>query len=115
MSSVNQLLRNIDSLRYAVAHGQIIVPNGSLGIQASERQSTVTIYPNPATDRIAISNMPLSGKAEYSIFNLYGNKVLSGNLTGERPTIKIGNLTPGMYILRVTDGKSVSTGKFVKM
>lgn len=115
MSSVNQLLRNIDSLRYAVAHGQIIVPNSSLGIQASERQSTVSIYPNPATDIIAISNMPASGKAEYSIFNLYGTKVLSGNLTGERPTIKTGNLTSGMYVLRVTDGKNVSTGKFVKL
>lgn len=114
MSSVNQLLRNIDSLRNAVANGNVVIPNSSLGIQQKESYSTVTLYPNPAGDVIAIANLTSSTKAEFTIYNLYGSIVLSGNLTGERPTIKVGKLAPGVYILKVVDGGSVSSGKFIK-
>jgi hypothetical protein len=114
MSSVNQLLRNIDSLRYAVAHGQLIVPNSSLGIRTTEMPSAINIYPNPASDLIVISNMAGNGKGEYSIYNMFGVKVSGGNISGARPTVKIESLTPGMYIIRVTNGETISAGKFVK-
>lgn len=114
MSSVDQLLRNIDSLRHAVAQGHLILPNSSLGIKATERPTLVNIYPNPASDLIVISNISGSGQAEYSIFNFYGSKVSQGSFVGNKPTIKVSHLSPGLYIIRVTDGKRVATGKFVK-
>jgi len=114
MSSVNQLLRNIDSLKHAVAQGNVVIPNSSLGIGIKESPSALCLYPNPASDIIAVSNTTIGVKEEYVIFNLYGVRVMRGYLTDGRSTVSIGCLTPGIYIMRITDGKYVSTGKFVK-
>lgn len=114
-SSVAQMKRNIDSLRVKVAAGEAITPNNTLGLIQTIQRSTLYPYPNPATEVIALSSLPTKAKAEYSIFNLHGNKIASGTLpSNSKPTINIQNLTPGIYIIRVTEGNAVSTGKFVK-
>ncbi|MGE5316648.1 MAG: T9SS type A sorting domain-containing protein, partial [Chloroflexota bacterium] len=114
MSSVNQLLRNIDSLRNAVAQGRIVIPNNSLGIAPKNLQTTLSLYPNPATDVIVVANHFSDTKAEYSIFNILGVKVSVGYLIGEKPTINISNLNHGIFVIKVTDGITVSNGKFIK-
>ncbi len=113
-SSFNQLLRNIDSLRNAVANGQIIIPNSSLGFRNNEKLLNVELYPNPASDIIAINIPGLNKRAEYSIFNFYGSIVAGGIITSNRSTLKINHLSPGLYIIRLTDGQSTSTIKFIK-
>ena len=64
------------------------------------------VYPNPSTGIITISG--LHGSAEISIFNMTGTLMLQ---TESAETIDISSLDPGMYILKIGNGKPV---KFIK-
>lgn len=76
--------------------------------------SDVTMWPNPATDRIFIkSGTPI---ASYSISDMSGRCVISGGKGGqEEEAVAILSLAPGYYVLEVvaTDGTKF-TGKFIK-
>jgi hypothetical protein len=114
-SSVDQLLRNIDSLLFKVAHNGLIVPNSALSIKPDESIESFRIYPNPASTFITLQGIPLNQQTEYAIYSMVGSRVASGKLlTGNQTTIDIRNLTRGLYILKLTTGKSVLTGKFIR-
>ncbi len=70
----------------------------------------VTVYPNPAQDRISI-NAPV--KVDISITGLEGRVIL-----GQRnaATVNISNLPAGLYLLRIADQKGtlIKTEKLVK-
>jgi hypothetical protein len=75
----------------------------------------ISVYPNPATEYLLISGLNPSGGNEYILINTIGEWVKSGELSKES-TISIGELTPGLYILKVTDslGK-VFTNEIIKL
>jgi hypothetical protein len=80
--------------------------NGT-GVDEYEGQS-IKLYPNPADDIIRLEG--LEGESEISIFNAFGTCVKSVPLNGD-DEIRIGDLTKGLYLLRI-NGKL--TTKFVK-
>jgi hypothetical protein len=70
-------------------------------------------YPNPATNRMAITNPLKSGEKEtLEVFDINGKKVLQKNVSGGSKEIDLDvtNLTRGVYIYRI-NGK---TNKFIK-
>lgn len=114
-SSVDQMLRNIDSLLFKVAHNGLIVPNSALSIKPEESIESFRIYPNPASTFITIQGIPLNQPAEFVIYNMVGSKIAGGKcMQGSQTTIDIHPLTRGMYILKLTTGKSVLAGKFIR-
>lgn len=74
-------------------------------VQKLNRQAsaTISIYPNPATDHIAIGG--ISGGAQFDIRDVSGNLVLHSS-TEDRHVIPIHNLVAGYYFIaiRQTDG-----------
>lgn len=113
-SSVNQMLRNIDSLRYAVANGELILPNNELGIAPVMHKESFNIYPNPASTFITIKGIQDGQPAGYSIYNMYGACVKSGKyLRSSHQNIDISTLTAGMYIIRLTSCNGTVSGKFI--
>ncbi len=59
----------------------------------------VRLYPNPVeSDRWLFVDAEESFK-HYSVFNLVGDKIRTGNLLDEGNRISIGNLVPGIYLL----------------
>lgn len=114
-SSVNQLLRNIDSLLFKVSHNGLIIPNSALGIKPEESIESFRIYPNPASTFITLQGIPLNQPTEYAIYNMVGSKVAVGKcLPGSQTSIDIHNLTSGLFILKLTTGKSILSGKFIR-
>jgi N-acetylneuraminic acid mutarotase len=72
------------------------------------------VYPNPASDFIAVSmNSSLPGST-YIISDIYGRSVLQGKLTGEKTEIDISALSAGTYILKMGDNNNQITNKFLK-
>ncbi len=77
------------------------------------------IYPNPFTDFSTIEyRLERSGKAEMSLYDLYGNQVrelISAYLgPGSYQTIiEKGTLLPGIYLLKITIGESSESVKLV--
>jgi len=71
------------------------------------------IYPNPASDIIAVSvNSSLPGST-YIISDIYGRNILQGKLTGENTNIDISALSAGTYIL-IAGENNQNPNKFLK-
>jgi len=70
-------------------------------------------YPNPVTsDNFTITSNSAENK-QVAIFNVLGEKVVSTNFTGTKSDINVANLSSGIYILKVTEGKKSATSKLI--
>ncbi len=64
----------------------------------------ITVFPNPANDRIKIRTSLSKFSADYSLVNYLGQTILSG-LTGNSDYIDVSTLKPGIYYLELNDQK----------
>jgi hypothetical protein len=71
------------------------LPQYRRGFDEESTSSDIKIYPNPAKDELHIAN--LSSNDEYSIFNIAGEKVISGK---DSP-VNVSSLMSGFYIVKV--------------
>jgi hypothetical protein len=83
----------------------------TLGVSDNELLD-VSMYPNPASDRLNISASNTIKNA--SIFNILGKKVMSLEINKNSESIDVSNLSSGMYIIKYTIGNAVGTAKFIK-
>ncbi len=74
-------------------------------------QQTFSLYPNPSSDIITITNNLMNSSIE--IYSLIGQKTLTANFDRET-TININKLKPGIYIVYVTNNNNRNYIKFVK-
>ncbi len=71
----------------------------------------LTIYPNPVnTGKIYISSKSSLDK-KVEIFNVLGKKVLETTITSKE--VNIGNLTAGVYIIKIKEGEASATRKLI--
>lgn len=71
----------------------------------------VSVYPNPASDRLTVSGVEGNGTAE--LVNTLGQPVLKREIVGGRGDIEVGTLARGAYFLRVHTADGVVTWKVV--
>lgn len=88
-------------------------PTPVVAIDFTETQQTIAIYPSPAQNVLHIETAQQMQTIQ--IFNTVGVNVLSIPVNSQHKTIDIGNLTRGVYFVRVecADG-SVENSQFVK-
>ena len=67
------------------------------------------IYPNPATDILHLESKTAIDKV--SVFDMLGKEILSQETTN---TIDVSALSPGIYIVQLSEGKSISNHKLIK-
>lgn len=72
-------------------------------------QQAFEVYPNPVSDVLHINNLPCD-EAEYSIFNVMGQKVVAGHTSG---SISVADLEKGLYVLQIRGEKQLETVKFI--
>jgi hypothetical protein len=79
-------------------------------------KSNFTLYPNPAQDIVSISSANnFSGNLNVIVVDMLGKTVLQNQLSGVNGyQLNIGNLTPGMYVIKMNDGTSTFTSKIIK-
>ncbi|GAA4766617.1 MULTISPECIES: reprolysin-like metallopeptidase [Flavobacterium] len=68
------------------------------------------LYPNPVRDGIVYFK-GIGNDATYKIFNLIGQVVANGTVSEN--SANINNLTPGNYIIQISDDSSVKTKQFI--
>lgn len=86
------------------------VPNMSVN---NQQKSKLTISLNPVKDYLYIEN--LTEKVELEIYNLSGSKLISQELMDSSESIKVSQLSRGIYIYRLNqNGKPTKTGKLIK-
>jgi hypothetical protein len=74
----------------------------------------VSIYPNPAIDKITVEILGITKESQLSIINSTGQELISQQTIGPKTIIDISNLPSGVYFVRLTNDKTVEVGKFIK-
>jgi hypothetical protein len=79
------------------------------------RSTSVLLYPNPAKDRIALVTDAFDGPVRYEIISASGSSVLNGTIANPQADtgINISVLKAGNYFIKLTDGNSSATTRFV--
>jgi hypothetical protein len=103
----------VSSSGYA-AYAQTMVTVGNNYVSASDK--TFLVYPNPANDQVIIDFADFS--TEYNtvveLLNVDGKLLLSQCVSKRKTQLDISALPSGIYVLRVTDNKSVVVKRFTK-
>ncbi len=71
----------------------------------------IEIYPNPVSENLTVSLNTTKKTAYYEILDLLGKTISKNTFTS---TINVSNLEQGIYILKVYDGNSSSSVRFLK-
>lgn len=75
------------------------------------QENEIDIYPNPASDQLTISRRWTSSPT-VELYNYYGKEfTLDSKQEGRNYILDTRTLIPGLYILKVSDGKESFTGK----
>jgi hypothetical protein len=74
---------------------------------------SIKIYPNPVKDELIIEMTNQTEKTSYEIINSMGQIVINGCLN-EKTTVQTSNLASGVYLIKITNGKTVELNKIVK-
>lgn len=90
--------------------------NAALESESFELFDLVTLYPNPAKDRVTISipqGIEVSGN--FDVYNAIGQKITTKKITTENDlTINTNNYQAGMYFINLTIGEFSKTLRFIK-
>jgi hypothetical protein len=75
---------------------------------------SISMYPNPATDKITFEIAEDQAPSQLSIMNLNGQEVLASQLTEPKTQIDISSLPSGVYFVKLLHDKTMEIGKFIK-
>lgn len=86
------------------------------GIGVNTINLSCTAYPNPTTDKLTLSVENIEKlNLSYQLLDINGKILESNKVEGSETCISMGNLTPSIYFLKVSDGiKEVKTFKIIK-
>ena len=77
--------------------------------------TTFTIFPNPVTDIVTITNSENIGVEEIEIFDISGKKVQSQNFSKENEVqLNLGDFAAGTYLLHIKTNEGTAVEKVVK-
>ncbi len=81
--------------------------------------STMTLFPMPANNKLNIEISQVQNGATLQFYDLLGNKIMSDhvlqtNATRAIITKDISKLPPGVYFIRLINGRKTLSGKFMK-
>ena len=93
------------SLKTNCDSAMVFVEVGLSGINQSSFSGSIKIYPQPSNGllNVVISNTNNVQLYQYEIFNLTGQKLISGKLNVGLSTLNIKNQPNGIYYLKLTD------------
>ena len=80
---------------------------------ATPQESLYTVYPNPASSQCYITANTASASVLCQLYDLSGRLVLQTDLVSGVNNLALHDLTPGCYLMKITDEKTVVTKKLI--
>lgn len=100
-------IKGHDNVFFDISNNDFILDD-NIGISENELDNQLSIFPNPATDKIQIKSS-YHGEMHASLFNELGQKIWEGNFKGQQ-LIPVKNLSRGFYLLKCSiPGKDIHT------
>lgn len=94
---------------------QLTRENSSSIFSANTNSYEINIFPNPAHDILTFSNKNLSfDAAEINIYNQVGSLVKSETIKQYNQQINIGDLSNGIYLVKIISENKIITEKLIK-
>lgn len=103
-ASGNQIIGNQEYSLIITSSGLNLNPKAPLKLEANQ------LYPNPAKD---ILNIFIKSAGKYEIYDVTGKFIQSGELLEGENTIKVSNLSAGVYFFKSKTGSKSNTQKII--
>jgi hypothetical protein len=88
-------------------------------IDADNAARSITMYPNPVISdiRITLASNWQDKAVNIQIINANGQSIkrISNAMPGQTATVNVSDLTPGIYMVKVSDGKESAIQRFIKV
>lgn len=90
------------------------------GVDSGNRDLTVAddaviAYPNPVTDWVHIHLAMLRSGAEVQVYDAQGKLLKTERITRQKQETDLSGLRPGILLLRVRNGRKVTTLSLIKL
>lgn len=104
----------VDTMEDIEVDQVISITEGStiLGLN-SHLTNNLILYPNPTNESLNLGDLSDFNNPSYTIFDVQGKIVMDSKLAS--PRINVSKLASGNYILRIQDGKSLKTQRFIRI
>ena len=83
------------------------------GINKFKNNTSFTVYPSPVSDELIIEMQGNKNNTGFEIVNPIGQVIFNGNLL-EKTVVQTSNFAPGVYLIKLKNGKSYEFKKIVK-
>jgi len=81
---------------------------------AFEISDSFKCYPNPVKQLLNVKLGPTQPDDFYTIYNINGGKIVSGQIISTLTTVNFENYSPGVYLLRIVNGERVYNERIIK-
>jgi hypothetical protein len=88
-------------------------PSTAVGINTHDGDKQPHIFPNPSQNQVWVNSVNPDLKYEYQVISITG-QIMSGGDYSHNDGIMIGDLAPGIYVIRMKSATSTYSGKFIK-
>ena len=86
-----------------------------LSVDDLEATSSFTVYPNPTDTVLNIQMESNQIGLTYEVFDILGKQISSNTLENERLTqINVSNWNSGLYLIKISNGDTTETKRFIK-
>ncbi len=116
---INELeINNVTNMLYAGTYGRGLwaspLVEGTAGVEDRISESSVTIYPNPASSEFTIA-LPKTMKAEVRVFDITGKLLIyeADALIANKHTVDVSSLSSGTYFVRLNTEEGTATKKLL--
>jgi len=85
----------------------------TIGVDVTSNNKSIEVYPNPVSNELTIEIKGGTHKTEFEIYNSTGQIIYKGNLL-EKTVVQTTNFIPGIYIVKLDNGKIFEFKRIIK-
>jgi hypothetical protein len=118
LTSVDLLKERIERIRWYYDNDSTPCGTPWSGLkELKPPENDVSVYPNPCNDFLTIKTGLTKDNhfSDYTIYNIAGMQIQSGDINSSIHMIDVGNLVPGIYMIRIKGFENVNNIRFIKL
>ena len=111
--SASQYTNPNEELGYGIPDFDTALTNATLSVSSSNLKA-LKVYPNPFSENLNIVASENSEIKSIQLFNVFGQAIYNGTLSGYTASINLSDMASGIYIYKIETSQGFSTGKILK-